>query len=166
MNRVNKRGTCILGVEAVLRFSNWMTGQCVLSDGTIVNTTADNAHGDLFWAMHGGGNSFCIVTAFEIKTLSYPAVTVGMVAFTPGPEGTPETMRKQWLDSVYAFAVNGSNDPKAHIEPLATWSTSSGFSWTCYVFYNGNVRILLTIVLIFFKKRKRKTLSICSPSSG
>lgn len=53
-------------------------------------------------------------------------------------------MREQWLDSVYAFAVNGSNDPKAHIEPLVGWSSSYGLSWSSFVFYNGNVSILLT----------------------
>lgn len=50
----------------------------MLADGNVVIAKADNEYSDLFWALRGGGNSFALVTNFELKTLPVPKVTVGM----------------------------------------------------------------------------------------
>ena len=46
--------------------------QCVLADGSIVVAKADNEHADLWWALQGGGNSFAIVTRFDLQTFYDP----------------------------------------------------------------------------------------------
>lgn len=107
--------------------------QCVLADGRIVVATAENRHSDLFWALRGGGNSFAIVTAFELNTISAPVVSVGQVSWGTG-------VRDAFLDSVYGFAHNGVLDVKAGVTPTVNWSPLTGEDavYSGMVFYNGN----------------------------
>lgn len=52
--------------------------EVVLPSGEIVLATAKNQYGDLFWALHGGGGQFGIVTKFYQEAgLEPPFVTVG-----------------------------------------------------------------------------------------
>jgi FAD/FMN-containing dehydrogenase len=52
--------------------------EVVLPSGEIVLATAKNEHEDLFWALHGGGGQFGIVTKFYQEAgLEPPSVTVG-----------------------------------------------------------------------------------------
>jgi FAD/FMN-containing dehydrogenase len=52
--------------------------EVVLPSGEIVFATAENRYGDLFWALHGGGGQFGIVTKFYQEAgLEPPSVTVG-----------------------------------------------------------------------------------------
>jgi FAD/FMN-containing dehydrogenase len=52
--------------------------EVVLPNGEIVLATAKNEHGDLFWALHGGGGQFGIVTRFYQEAgPEPPVVTVG-----------------------------------------------------------------------------------------
>lgn len=85
--------------------------QCILSSGIIVEATATNAYSDLFWALRGGGNSFCIVTRFDLKTVSSSEVWVGIAQFD-------QSQAAGYLDGVYSFGKYGApSDSKAAIIP-------------------------------------------------
>ncbi|KAK2059102.1 FAD binding domain-containing protein [Colletotrichum caudatum] len=85
--------------------------QAVLSSGAIVEATATNAYSDLFWALKGGGNSFAIVTRFNLKTVRSPRVWVGISQYAQ-----PDSAK--YLDAVYNFGIKyGSADGRAAIIP-------------------------------------------------
>lgn len=77
----------------------------------MVEATATNTYSDLFWALRGGGNSFCIVTRFDLKTVPSSKVHVGIGQFD-------QSQSKDYLDGVYNFGKFGAPaDPKAAIIP-------------------------------------------------
>lgn len=84
--------------------------QCVLASGLIVEPTATNSYSDLFWALKGGGNSFCLVTRFDVKVYVSPEVWVGIAEYD-------SSERDGYLNAVYTFGAYGSQDPKAAIIP-------------------------------------------------
>ena len=84
--------------------------QAVLSSGLIVEATATNAFSDLFWALKGGGNSFAIVTRFDIRTVPSTKVWVGISQYDQADSS-------KYLDAVYNFGKYGSDDGKAAIIP-------------------------------------------------
>lgn len=76
-----------------------------------MEATATNAYSDLFWALRGGGNSFCIVTRFDLKTVQSSQVHVGIAQFD-------QSQSEGYLDGVYAFGKYGAPaEPKAAIIP-------------------------------------------------
>ena len=85
----------------------------MLADGSIVEATPDNAHSDLFWALKGGGNSFCIVTRFEVVPYRSPRVWIGSAQYSS--EQAPK-----FLDAVNDFAVYGALGPKAALTPIVS----------------------------------------------
>jgi FAD/FMN-containing dehydrogenase len=42
----------------------------VLVTGELVTATATNKYSDIFWALKGGGNSFGIVTRYELEAIN------------------------------------------------------------------------------------------------
>ena len=108
--------------------------KCVLADGTIAEVTADNEYSDLFWALTGGGNSFCLLTKFHLRTFDSPSITLANPSY-----GFGEETKSQWMDSVLNYAIDGSSDPKAAIIPVARFA--AGFPGPRYdvtLFRNGN----------------------------
>ncbi|KAK1640835.1 FAD binding domain-containing protein [Colletotrichum phormii] len=97
--------------------------QAVLSSGLVVEATATNAYSDLFWALKGGGNSFAIVTRFDLKTFVSPKVWVGISQYA-------QTDSAKYLDAVYNFGKYGSADGKAAIIP--TILTYPSYNITAY----------------------------------
>jgi hypothetical protein len=89
----------------------------VLANGSIVEATASNSHADLFWALKAGGNSFCVVTSFDLVTLKSPQVHVGSTQY-------PVEQAKNFLDAVYNFAQYGALDSKAALTPIVTFDVS------------------------------------------
>lgn len=86
----------------------------------------------MFWALQGGGNSFCLVTRIDLRTLYAPKVMVGDATY-----GTE--VKDQWLDSIYNFAINGDSDPKGAITPVARFGQgSTAVEYDSTLFYNGN----------------------------
>lgn len=83
--------------------------EAVLASGEVVEATADNKHSDLYWALRGGGNSFAIVTRFDLRTIPSPGVWVGVAQYADS---------ETYLDAVYNFGKYGSADPKAAIIPI------------------------------------------------
>ena len=90
-----------------------------------MEATATNTYSDLFWALRGGGNSFCIVTRFDLKTVPSSKVWVGVAQYT-------QAQAAGYLDGVYNFGKYGApSDPKAAIIPTILTFPSSNF--TIYV---------------------------------
>ncbi|KAI8156041.1 Bifunctional solanapyrone synthase [Colletotrichum sp. SAR 10_70] len=97
--------------------------QAVLASGLVVEATATNAYSDLYWALKGGGNSFAIVTRFELKTVTSPKVWVGISQYAQNDSA-------KYLDAVYNFGKYGSADGKAAIIP--TILTYPSYNITAY----------------------------------
>tara|TARA_R110002003_G_scaffold143_18_gene13336 strand:- start:15411 stop:15815 length:405 start_codon:yes stop_codon:yes gene_type:complete len=77
----------------------------------IIEATATNAYSDLFFALRGGGKSSCIVTRFDLRTVSSSNVWVGIAQ-------SDQTQATGYLDGVYNFGRYGAPaDPKAAIIP-------------------------------------------------
>ncbi|KAF4778635.1 FAD binding domain protein [Colletotrichum scovillei] len=106
---------------------------CVLANGDIVSATSSNDYSDLFWALHGGGNSFAIITGFHLKTFSLLEVAVGENQYD-------SSSRSQFLDSIYSFALDGSNDQHVGIEPRVQWIplNSPELGYYSILFNNGD----------------------------
>lgn len=69
---------------------NLLSAELVLADGSHVRTSADERP-DLFWALHGGGGNFGVVTSFEFQLHPLQSVTAALL-FWP-PERGPEVAR-------------------------------------------------------------------------
>lgn len=111
--------------------SNIKSYECVLANGDIAVVNATGPYSDLFWALRGGGNSFCIVTNFELNTISVPAFTAGQRTFT-ADEGD------KFLDAVYYMAVNPTPDVKGALTPVANAGSGQNITYRTQMFYNGN----------------------------
>ncbi|OJD36055.1 fad binding domain-containing protein [Diplodia corticola] len=107
---------------------------CVLGNGDVVVANATNDHADLFWALRGGGNSFCLVTNFQMRTLDVPVMAAGQRAY-----GSGDAVGQAFLDSVYEMAVNPSPDVKGAVTPIARAGDAiNGTTYNAMLFYNGN----------------------------
>ena len=103
-----------------------------MSSGLLVEATATNAYSDLFWALRGGGNSFCIVTRFDLRTVEHSMVHVGIAQFD-------QSQARGYLDGVYDFGkYGGFSDPKAAIIPtILTVPASNMTIYAAAKFYNS-----------------------------
>ena len=73
--------------------------ELVNAEGKLIRADADN-HGDLFWALRGGGGSFGIVTALEFRLFPITHVHAGALFFPL--ERATEVLRawREWVDDV------------------------------------------------------------------
>ncbi|KAH8808635.1 hypothetical protein F5884DRAFT_378386 [Xylogone sp. PMI_703] len=108
---------------------NVIAYEVVLGKGQIVRATAKQ-NSDLFWALKGGGNSFGIVTSFELLTYKSPTVCAGIIE-------VPVTEKDAFLSAVANFGEFGSADSKAAVIPsifmLASLNTTV---YTSALFYD------------------------------
>ncbi|KAI1124636.1 hypothetical protein F5Y10DRAFT_24344 [Nemania abortiva] len=104
---------------------------CVLADGTLVTASVDE-HPDLFWALVGGGNNYCVVTHAVINTVPVSSALIGTVSWGTG-------VSEQYIKSVEQFALHGAEYPKASFEGQTRWvpSRSSEISFDGYLWYSG-----------------------------
>lgn len=109
---------------------NVVAYEVVLAQGQIVTATATR-NSDLFWALKGGGNSFGIVTRFDLNTYVSPTICAGIIA-------VPSTEKEAFLDAVATFGEHGSADAKAAVIPsifmLGSLNTTL---YTSALFYDG-----------------------------
>ncbi|KAK1711765.1 hypothetical protein BDP67DRAFT_619561 [Colletotrichum lupini] len=105
--------------------------QCVLANGNIVEASLTE-NSDLFWALRGGGNNFCIVTRADLRTLNVSAVDIGSVSY-----GTES--QKEYLKSMVDFAHYADFDPKTAVEGQIRWSPSTNPQKTfdAFIFHSG-----------------------------
>lgn len=110
-----------------------LTRQVVPANGTVAVARADNEYSDLFWALRGGGNSFGIVTNFELKTIEAPAVMIGLASYVNN-----EHTKDAFIDAVHDYAVSGTKDYKSATIPTADYIPALGsVFYSSFVFYNG-----------------------------
>jgi FAD/FMN-containing dehydrogenase len=73
-----------------------LRAEVVTADGSIVTATAHD-HADLFWALRGGGGSFGVVTAMELRLHPVAEVYAGTACFAI--DRAPETLMRyrEWI---------------------------------------------------------------------
>lgn len=105
--------------------------QCVLANGTLVTASADE-HPDLFWALIGGGNNYCVVTQAVLNTVPVSSALIGTVSWGTG-------VSEQYIKSVEQFALHGAEHPKASFEGQTRWAPSrnSEITFDGYLWYSG-----------------------------
>lgn len=102
-----------LGMDNVLRY------EVVLTDGTIVNATA-NHNADLFKALKGGLTNMGIVTAFDLKT--YPYYDIYIEIYLYNQTNTPALL------TAYANYLSKPNvDPLSQVAVQVTPKFTLGF---------------------------------------
>jgi FAD/FMN-containing dehydrogenase len=69
-----------------LACDNLLSAEVVTAAGTVVHT-GDANHGDLLWALRGGGGNFGVVTEFEYRVHPVAMVVAGLVLFPPERTG-------------------------------------------------------------------------------
>ena len=107
-----------------------LNSQVVLASGQIVTATS-TTYSDLFWALKGGGNSFGIVTRFDLLTYSSPAVCAGILEVA-------STEKTAFLSAVANYAQYGSADTKSAVIPSIFMLASLNLTvYTSALFYDG-----------------------------
>ena len=105
----------------------------MLADGSIVVATADNKYADLWWALQGGGNSFAIVTRFDLQTFYDPTPFIAEASY-----GSGNSVRDAFLSAVLDFTTDPDADPYAAITPIARWGPNyTEPEYHSTLFYNG-----------------------------
>lgn len=95
-------------------------------------TASAEENSDLFWALVGGGNNYCIVTKAVLNTVPISSALIGTVSWGSGVSG-------QYIKSVEQFALHGAEYPKASFEGQTRWvpSLSSEVSFDGHLWYSG-----------------------------
>ncbi|KAK2610729.1 hypothetical protein N8I77_004135 [Diaporthe amygdali] len=107
--------------------------EAVLANGTIVTVTADNEYSDLHWALAGGGNSFALITRFDLQTFYAPTPLVANAVY-----GDTNETRDAYIDALVNFANNGDQDTGAAVTPVARWGPNyTAPSYESTLFFNG-----------------------------
>ena len=95
-------------------------------------TASAEEHPDLFWALVGGGNNFCIVTQAVLNTIPISSALIGTVSWGAN-------VSEKYIKGVEQFALHGAEYPKASFEGQTRWvpSRSSDISFDGYLWYSG-----------------------------
>ena len=72
-----------------LACDNLLAAELVPADGSV--RASEEEHPDLFWALHGGGGNFGVVTVVHVPAASLPSVTAALLLWQP--EAGPEVAR-------------------------------------------------------------------------
>lgn len=91
-------GTGWLDRKFGLACDNLLSAEVVAADGRIV-TASETENRELFWALHGGGGNFGVVTSLTLRLYPLSNVTAGLLFWSP--EQGPEIL-KQFRDFLEA----------------------------------------------------------------
>ena len=107
--------------------------QCVLASGEVI-TANQIENSDLFWALRGGGNSFCIVTRIDLYTIDSSLVYLGNIGYGSGTE-----VKNQYIQSMVDFSLYASDDPRSALEGQIRWNPaqSNDITYWAFLFHNG-----------------------------
>ncbi|KAF2687323.1 FAD-binding domain-containing protein [Lentithecium fluviatile CBS 122367] len=109
--------------------------EAVLADSTIATVTSDNEYADLYWALQGGGNSFALITRFDLQTFY-----AGTPLIADATYGTSNATGDAYLAAVLDFALHGDQDTAGAVTPVARWGPNfTAPSYECTLFYNGSI---------------------------
>ncbi|KAJ4336728.1 hypothetical protein N0V95_008516 [Ascochyta clinopodiicola] len=109
--------------------------EAVLADGTIATITANSSYSDLYWALGGGGNSFALITRFDLQT--FPSITP---LLADAHYGSSNATREAYLAAILNMALTNDEDLAATTIPVARWGpNSTAPSYESTLFYNGTV---------------------------
>ncbi|GAA2378094.1 oxidoreductase [Catellatospora methionotrophica] len=72
-----------------LACDNLLAAELITADGNTV-VASEESHPDLFWALHGGGGNFGVVTSLTLRLHPLPTASVALLLWPPeaGPEVT------------------------------------------------------------------------------
>ncbi|MEK9524330.1 FAD-binding oxidoreductase [Streptomyces sp. NPDC087908] len=73
-----------------LASDNLLAADLITAEGKHVHTDAEE-HPDLFWALHGGGGNFGVVTSLTLRLHELPRMSIVMLFFLP--DDAPEVVR-------------------------------------------------------------------------
>ncbi len=73
-----------------LACDNLLSVEIVTADGSVLRAS-ESENPELFWALHGGGGNFGVVTSFTFRLHDLPVVTAALLFW--GPESGPEVLR-------------------------------------------------------------------------
>jgi FAD/FMN-containing dehydrogenase len=73
-----------------------LRAEVVTADGSIVTASADE-HADLFWALRGGGGSFGVVTALELRLHPVAEVYAGTAYFAIERAAETLALYREWI---------------------------------------------------------------------
>ena len=73
-----------------LACDNLLSAEIVTADGSVLRAS-ENENPELFWALHGGGGNFGVVTSLTFRLHDLPVVTGALLFW--GPESAPEVLR-------------------------------------------------------------------------
>ena len=73
-----------------LACDNLLAVELVTPSGRVVTAT-DDTHPELFWALHGGGGNFGVVTALTFRLHALPVTTLALLNWSP--DAGPEVLR-------------------------------------------------------------------------
>ncbi|KAF3045592.1 hypothetical protein E8E12_010349 [Didymella heteroderae] len=107
--------------------------EAVLSDGTIATVTANSSYSDLYWALGGGGNSFALITRFDLPT--FPSITP---LIADAHYGSANETRDAYLAAILNMALHNDEDLDATTIPVARWGPNyTAPSYESTLFYIG-----------------------------
>lgn len=105
----------------------------MLADGTIATITANSTYSDLYWALGGGGNSFALITRFDLQT--FPSITP---LLADAHYGSTNATRDAYLATVLNMALHNDEDLAATTIPVARWGPNfTAPSYESTLFYNA-----------------------------
>jgi FAD/FMN-containing dehydrogenase len=90
-----------------LACDNLVAAEVVTADGRVLTASAES-HPDLFWALHGGGGNFGVVTALTLRLHQMGPVTVALLLWEPEQAARVLRAYRDFIDAASDDVGGGS----------------------------------------------------------